>query len=271
LGTLYERGFELDGFFSSPEDAPPKWLFVIRAYLDETGQSEQDYVIIAGHAGCVENWGQFVDLWKQSLGPQRLRLHMHDLRWSKDSTRKLLLRSGVVPSKCELLRVIGGAKVSDYADLIKGTPGKILFDGYMNALNITVLSLLLAIPKDERVEIVFEQQDRYAKIAHEVLDIIASMKHPRLQTSDGITKLARWSFVPKQSTILFDQADYLCYSLLQKSRDVQSKKAVWCSPILEGGQEPIGEILNREQVRTVIKKHNQDLGWLLPKSGKIWQ
>lgn len=233
---------------------------MIRAYLDETGQHAKDYVIIAGHVGDTSRWLDFVGEWNKALGRQRKRLHLHDLNWSKLYTKKLLARLGPVPAQCGLKRLIGGSRVSDYADLIAKTPGEIMFDGYPNALFIAIASLLIKVPSTERIEVVFERQDRYAQLADATMHEISITDKPLFKTSDGKPKLARWSFVPKNSTMLFDQADYLCYALLQKCRDEKSQKAEWCSPILESGQS-IGEIVSKDKIRKVIAKTKRDLGW----------
>jgi hypothetical protein len=233
---------------------------VLKAYLDETGQHEKDYVIIAGHVGRFEEWIAFLSAWIDALGPQRERLHLRKLRWSNPGTRKLLERLGPIPVKSGLKRVIGGTRVSDYLDLISGTPSEILLDGYQNALLASVTTLLLKMPDTERIEIVLEQQDKYMRLADVILNSIATIEDPRLRTKDGKLKLARWTFAPKNRTILFDQADYLCYALLQRCREPNSQKAQWCSSILEGG-DTIGEILSREKIRALIAKQNADFGW----------
>lgn len=243
---------------------------MIRAYLDESGQSEKDWVVIAGHAGYEESWTEFTELWNGALGQQRKRIHMRELRWNNPSTKKLLERLGPIPSKCLLNRVVGATRVTDYADLIEDTPGKIFFDGYMNALFVVVIDLLLAIPANERIEIFFEQQDRYSELASATMEEISKMQNGRILLPDGTRKLANWEFRPKDSTMLFDQADFLCYAQLQHLRDRQSKKAKWSSSILGDGHA-IGEVLNRQQIRSIIKQHDQGLARKLPKTGEIWK
>lgn len=233
---------------------------MLKAYLDETGQHETDYVIVAGHVGRLKEWTAFLSFWIDALGPQRERLHLSKLRWSNPATRKLLERLGPIPVKSGLKRVIGGTRVSDYLDLIRGTPSEKLLDGYQNALFASVTTLLLTMPDTERVEIVLERQDRYVRSADLILNSISTTEHPKLRTKDGRLKLARWTFAPKKRTILFDQADYLCYALLQRCREPNSQKAQWCSSILEGG-DTIGEILSREKIRALMAKQNADFGW----------
>lgn len=249
-------GNELDGYFAAPHDAPPKWLAMIWAYLDETGQEANDYVIIAGHFGYEQSWGAFVPAWKQALGPNRKRLHMKNLRFAKHSEKMLLARLGPVPTRCGLKRLIGGARVYDYEDLIpSNNPIQKLFSGYVSALMSAVTSILkVEIPPDERIEIVFEQQDRYAGWADFAMRRICNIPDPRALTKQGIHKIANWAFVPKPRTMLLDQADYLCYAELQRQRNPHSLKARWCSPILDAGtaKDTIGGIMDREFMRNAV-------------------
>lgn len=96
---------ELDGYFSSPQDDPPKWLVMLTAYIDETGHETKDWMCLAGFLGTEYDWERFVPLWKAGLGPQRKLLHLTDLRWNKESTRKLLARLGVVPEQAGLVPI----------------------------------------------------------------------------------------------------------------------------------------------------------------------
>jgi hypothetical protein len=241
---------ELDGFFVSPEDNPPKWLGVIRAYLDESGQEERDYVVIAGHIGYQSQWEQFVPEWNTALGPQRKRLHLQSLRWNTPRTEELLSRLGPIPARCGLKRLVGGVRVSDYDDLLLGTREKKTVTGYACALLAVTTTLMIgSLPPAERYEIILEQQDRYALQAQAALMTLD--QNPNYRASDGRSKLAKWSFASSSSTMLFDQADYLCYALTHRLKDPQSRKARWCSSVLEGG-ETIGRIMTRDEIREAV-------------------
>jgi hypothetical protein len=242
---------ELDGFFESPEDNPPARLLMIRAYLDESGHEQKQHVIVAGHAGTESAWRKFIPAWQQALGPQRKRLHMQELRWSKLYTRGLLAKLGEVPARCGLVRVIGGVKVSDYEDLVSGTEVEKMFKGYIPALFTAVNHLLIAAPDDDKVEIVIEHQHEYLPYVENAFAAIRGLRDKRLYRSDGVHKLARWGFGYKEDTALFDQADYLAYAVLQDCRDPESTRAKWCSPILKGGKS-CGEVLTRKQARDAL-------------------
>jgi uncharacterized protein DUF3800 len=221
---------------------------MMKAYLDESGHESKGHVFLAGHIGTDEQWAAFEPEWKKALGNEP-NLHMKKLRWDKDNTRILLARLGPIPTQCGLTRVLGGVKVSDYEDLLIGTDAEKLLKGYYNALYAVVVNILRWIPKDETLELVFEQQEEYERNVHLILLTLPPQAF--LTTSDGKPKLAKWSFVPKDSTILLQQADYLAYGLLQLYRDKNSRKTQWCKPIL-GDFEGIGEIMKRDQIRWAV-------------------
>jgi hypothetical protein len=226
---------------------------MIRAYLDETGQHERDYVFIAGHIGHASQWQQFVPAWKAALGLQRQRLHMQNLRWSSDGTERLLARLGPIPAECGLKRLIGGVRVSDYEDLIPGSRAKKTVTGYAAALMAIGVTLMLgSIPSAEQYELVLEQQDRYSIQGHFVFNTLLQDPNPQFRNANGLPKIGKWSYVPSESTMLFDQADYLCYALAQKHKAPQSRKARWCSPILESDTETIGKIMTRDEIREAV-------------------
>jgi hypothetical protein len=243
--------------FRIPHDHPPRWLFVLTAYLDESGQESTEYVFVAGFLGSDDQWKQLAQKWKDALEKRnRKALHMSDLRWSKpDRIRPLLESLGPIPYECGLEPVLGGVRVADYSDLTKGTIDELLMAGYISALYPLVIQALRWIPKNERLELVFEAQDRYEPFAHAMLSDIANQTHPELMTDDRRPKLANWRFVPKGSTVLTQPADYFAYALTQIYRDKKSEKSKLCSPIMRDGEKSkaIGWIFPREQVRRIMQ------------------
>jgi hypothetical protein len=114
--------------------------------------------------------------------------------------------------------------------------------------------MLGSIPDNERYEIILEQQDRYAVQAHFVFSALTNDPNPLFRNKDGQLKIAKWSYVPSSSTVLFDQADYLCYALAQKHKDPRSLKSRWCAPILESDADTIGRIMTREEIRDAVSR-----------------
>src|SRR5256885_4609602 len=122
---------ELDGYFSSPHDNPPKWMAMITAYLDESGHETKNWMFVAGFFGNDDQWKSLVPLWKEGLGTQRKHLHMKRLRWASNGTKNLLARLGPLPYQCSLQPTLAGVRAGDYEDLISGTPAQRLLKGYL--------------------------------------------------------------------------------------------------------------------------------------------
>lgn len=248
---------ELVGAFRTPHDGPTKWLMTFTAYLDESGHETKDRVFIAGFLGNEAQWKQLIPLWRTALGKRRA-LHMNELRWGHPRTKKLLERLGPIPDECKLTPILGGVRVSDYEDLVAGTIDEKLLKGYIACLFPLVLQLLRVIPDDDRVELIFEKQKEYEPNADLVLSALVNLMDERIpggRGTDGRPKLAKWSFVPKDSTILTQPADYFAYALQQVWRDKKSQKTEWCKPILNsGGGEGVGGIMNRAEIRKTIKR-----------------
>jgi hypothetical protein len=228
---------------------------MFRAYIDESGHEALSWVIVGGFFGHEDEWERFVPLWKQGLGPQRKSLHMSDLRWKKDSTRRLLERLGPIPDSCGLRRCVGGVNVQHYQDLIAGTMAEKALKGYQAALTPMVIHVLRAVPPTERIEFVFEEQREYEEAVHNTMHFAATIRHDYQVTADGLPKVAKWGFVPKGSTVMTDPADYLVYAAREFQIDWKSQRAQWCLPILASGDTmAYGAILTREEIRGRIQK-----------------
>ena len=95
---------------------------MLTGYFDESGHQSKDHVIIAGFVGNESQWTSVAEAWNKGLG-RRKTLHMSKLRgWSKPHTGRLLERLGTIPKQFSLQPAMGGVRVSDYEDLIDGTP-----------------------------------------------------------------------------------------------------------------------------------------------------
>jgi hypothetical protein len=219
---------------------------MLTAYLDESGHESRGNVFIAGHIGNESQWKHFIAKWVTARG-KRKYLHLSRLRWSNPRTKELLARLGPLPAECGLTRVLGGVKVSDYEDLIRGDLQARALKGYYFALTLLVTKVAVWLENHERVEFVFEDQRRYRDVANLVMGHIAT----DFTNKDGIPTIAKWSFVPKGSTLLLEQADYLANALAQLYRDQRSVKCLWTRPIL-GDMTGIGGILNRKEIREIM-------------------
>src|SRR6266568_3504806 len=61
------RSERTDGYFKSPEDAPPSRLAMMRAYIDESGHEGRGYVVVAGFFGDEKAWEAFEPKWRAAL------------------------------------------------------------------------------------------------------------------------------------------------------------------------------------------------------------
>jgi len=78
---------------------------------------------------------------------------------------------------------------------------------------------------------------------------------PQFLTTDGVSKLANWRFVPKDETMLTQPADFFAYAVTQIYRDEASEKAKLCMPICLDwpNSTAIGKVITRQQARSVIQ------------------
>jgi hypothetical protein len=225
---------------------------MLRAYIDESGPENKGWMFLAGYMGSEDQWAKFEDQWRFELGPRKQSLHMTDLYWNKDRTRRLLQRLGPIPEACGLTPIASGVRYGDYEDLIRGTPAERLFKGWLACLFPLVLQTLRAVPEHERLELVFEEQKECQAHANTALSCELSIpNHPWKRTTDGKPKLCKWDFVPKGYTIRTDPADYLAFALREVWTNKNSRKSDWCRPILKTGAG-IGKIYKRQEIRAAI-------------------
>jgi hypothetical protein len=227
---------------------------MLTAYLDETGQEAKDWVFITGFLGNEDQWRDFAPKWKEGRGGKR-SFHTKELRFKKERERRLLELLGPIPVSCGLEPIAGGIRVSDYEDLLGGN---IVLEklncGYISALFPLVIQALRWIPANERLEIVFEEQERYGWLADFCLRQVSKLPIDFMWTKDGNPKLAKWSFVPKGSTSFTEPADYFAYAQLQYQRDKNSLKSQWCMPILKSADSVgiIGAVMTKNQARETV-------------------
>ena len=244
----------LNGFFTSPEDHPPRWLLVITAYLDESGQEQEDgRMVIAGFAGNEDQWRGFATEWQKAIAPRK-HLHVTDLRFKKDRERHTLKRAGGLPEKFGLMPLAASIQFSDYSDLIVGTEDEHIYPGYLACLQILMIQVLKGLPEGETLEVVFEQQDRYFEITNMAMHVFSMAQLPHWRLKDGRSKLAKWGWVAKGYTLLTEPADYFAYALLQIFRDSSSTKAKWCSPILPKDGNAYGYAVTRSMARRMVTR-----------------
>lgn len=239
----------LESAFRIPHDAPPRWLVVFTAYLDETGQEQDDWMFVAGFFGPDDAWRRVSDSWRKAIAP-RQHLHVQTQRFRKESVRRMLERAGPVAVECGLTPMVGGVRQKDYLDLLKGTREEKLLNGYVTCCHFAVFNALRSLPPGERLEVVFEQQDQYGWMNEIAMQVMADIPHPELILPDGRHKLASWRSVPKGSTVLIEPADYFAFALRQLWRDDKSQKTSWCRSMLDACDgKAVGYIMRRREIR----------------------
>jgi hypothetical protein len=204
--------------FETPHDAPPEWVFMLTAYLDESGHETRDLMVLAGFLGDSVQWGNCAENWKIALG-RRKSLHMKSLQWSKPKRiEKLLCALGPVPHAAGLRAVFTTAAMSDYDDITTGAKLERLYKSYMISLMGIIDVVSDNIPANETFKLVLEANDQYR------VNVQSLFKAARkLKTSDGRQKLTSIEFVNKGITSLTEPADYLAYALIQQYRSRGSR------------------------------------------------
>lgn len=212
--------------FRIPHDAPPKWLLVLTAYIDESNHTSDDWISVAGFLGTDNQWNACVPAWKEAIMP-RAHLHMAELRFNsrKDRVRRTLERAAEVPDKCGLTPIFGAARYSDYSDLVTSEDEKV-YCGYISCCFPMVLQTLRGIPPNERIELVFERQDKHWEMIELALWTVVHFASAETRLPNGQSKLANWRSVEKGSTSLTEVADYFAYSIVQHYKDAKSLRAM---------------------------------------------
>ncbi|MFZ0520289.1 MAG: DUF3800 domain-containing protein [Candidatus Acidiferrales bacterium] len=220
----------------------------ITVYLDESGQESQDHVVVAGFFGNEEQWTTFSEIWRTALGKKK-HLHMKELRFKKERDRLLLERLAPIPAQCGLRGIYGSMKASDYSDMTTDKP-----DDFARGMNAYVLCLMpifyglgCELKGHEKIKLVCEAQERYARFAQFAFEYFAAVTHrdPLKPYFSGI------EYVSKDSTARTQPADFLSFALAHKFKDPQSVKSRWCKPIFETN-DILGKKVSREEIRKTM-------------------
>jgi hypothetical protein len=246
----------VDELFETPHDNPPKYVFMITVYLDESEHSDASkYTVVAGFRGKKDQWESFAPAWTNGLG-KRGHLHMNSLRWNdpkaESRVKPLLERLGPIPYKCGLVPVFAAVKTADYFDLIENDAHFRVFGGYLLSISHVFTLLIETVPAYERIKIVCEAQEQYEGQARGVFE---GFKQTSKQA--GFAQFTSVEFVKKGSTCLTEPADYLAFAIGKTFSEPGSKKDLWCRPIQAEGREfpcRTGMWLNREVARETIRQ-----------------
>lgn len=221
---------------------------MITLYLDESGTHGDRYAVVAGFAGKKRPWAKFESAWKIGLG-KRPFLHLSKMPMTSPKERAWLETLGPLPYECKLKAVYGAVKPSDYRDLIVGTVGEAYGHSHSLCLTQLVDALINGIPGDERFEFIFEASplDFYIDKHMQMM-----AEYRGLRRHDGRSRLAKWSFVPKESCLFFQVSDYLANHLYNREIDPASTRSIWTEPIVRGRQL-LGSPMSRERARKLFQ------------------
>jgi hypothetical protein len=246
--------FEVESFGECPNDDPTRWSVMLSAYLDESGQESKGLVIVAGFIGDNHSWGKCALAWREGFnGSQRKTLHLSDLKFKRQSEKKLLECLGPIPEQCGLKRISGSVNVADYYDMVERTVAELHAHGYSLSLVPLVLAIRDAIPEDECYELIFEEQTALGFYRDKLLTFLSYIlaNDPAVKSGTKKNQLISWKAMTKGQTRLFEPADYLCYHLSHNSREPGSIRTNWTKPIMGSGA--IGtRHLTREACREIF-------------------
>jgi hypothetical protein len=243
------QDWEIDGLCESPHDNPPQWAIMLTAYFDESFESPRGYAVMAGFLGNKEAWKKCAKEWREGLGAKD-SLHMKALRWKNDRPKDLLEKLGPIPHRCGLRPIYSSVKVADYVDDLSEYATEGFTKGYFITLMGATASVLMEIPKGQRVEFIFEEQGEFAAVREHALGIMA--KNPVLRGKRGKSALAKWSSIPKSS--LLEPADYLAYAIMQWLVDPDSSRSKLCPPIFgDKSVKMIGGRMGKEHVARILE------------------
>lgn len=227
---------------------------MLYAYCDESGHERQDqFMFLAGFVGNEDQWKLNDKKWNESGGGEGF--HTKNVVRKPTRAEPKLARLSSVPLYCGLRPIVGGVRMSDYWDLVSGTQFERRAKGWCVALYPLVLETILFIPKNERVEFIFDEQCEYQPFAERAMEAISEFPNERLRTENGSPKLASLRFVHRERTIRTQPADFLAFALRSFFREPQSDAARLTRPILDciASSRRIGEIFSREKVRLILR------------------
>ena len=232
-----KASLELEDICISPIDFPAKWAAMIFGYFDESGETGDGFVVVAGFVGQRKDWKKFLELWQKELG-NRKSLHLASMRLgSRNATKKygdLLLRLGTVPKRANLCAFAGSVQTAHYADRVKGTVAAIGMAGYSVALVAMVDAVLESklLPKRERIEFTFEDQMVFAFPRASIFHNFRRVA--KYKTHHGKSRIGKDSSMEKRP--LLEASDYLAYAMLQHLMDPDSQKSKLTNPIISASK-----------------------------------
>lgn len=229
---------------------------LLTGYFDESGIHEGDHTcVVAGFVGNDAQWQGFAAEWIPAIRP-RLNLHMTKLRWKQHPGRiaPLLAKLGPIPYRYNLRPVFVRLRWSDYNRIVKGNVSARFTNPYALCAVCCMTEVLSNIAGSDEVYFLFDRQEGLRK---------KTMQELRDLSFDfwGVdSRVKGIDFIPRQSTVCLDPADYLAFVLREKGIDGNSVKVQMGASIM-AGRGGYGGTIAADQLKEMVEAwHRHERG-----------
>ena len=190
-----------------------KIAVLLTAYFDESGTGHNEQLcVVAGFVGNDTQWASFVADWIPALGRHRKNLHMAKLRWSQryDVIAESLALLGPIPHRYNLTPVNVRMWHRDHQEIVEGKVSPEFTSPYQLCATTCISTVLseIAGPDDEVLFIFDRQEGKRAEQMNKLRDWV--YRWAKLDKRIGDI-----NFVPRETTVCLDPADYLAFQLHQ--------------------------------------------------------
>jgi hypothetical protein len=207
-----------------------KIAVLLTANFDESGTGHNEQLcVVAGFVGNDAQWASFIADWIPALGRHRKNLHMTKLRWSQryDAIAESLALLGLIPHRYNLAPVNVRMWHRDHKEIVEGKVSSEFTSPYQLCATTCISTVLseIAGPDDEVLFIFDRQEGKRAERMNKLRDWVYRWAKLDKRIKDI-------NFVPRETTVCLDPADYLAFQLHHHGLDPESKKAKAGMPIL---------------------------------------
>jgi len=196
---------------------------LLTAYFDESGTGHHEQLcVVAGFVGNDAQWASFISDWIPALGRHRKNLHMTKLRWNQryEAITKSLAPLGEIPYRYNLAPVNVRMWHRDHKEIIEGKVDAEFTSPYQLCATTCITTVLsdIAAPDDEVLFIFDRQEGKRAEEMNKLREWVYRWAKLDKRVKDI-------NFVPRESTVCLDPADYLAFQLRHHNIDPKSEKA----------------------------------------------
>ena len=207
-----------------------KIAVLLTANFDESGTGHNEQLcVVAGFVGNDAQWASFIADWIPALGHHRKNLHMTKLRWNQryDVIAESLALLGQIPHRYNLAPVNVRMWHRDHQEIVEGNVSSEFTSPYQLCATTCIQTVLseIAGPDDEVLFIFDRQEGKRAEQMNKFRDWVYGWAKLDKRIRDI-------NFVPRETTVCLDPADYLAFQLHHHGLDPESSKAKAGMPIL---------------------------------------